>query len=101
MKKVLVSVFAALSVLAVSALCYAAWSPVVPPVQAVEGPAAPAVLTESPPVVLETSAVLVLADRAKEAPLARPVARRAKTKYECGGWEPSQAGGAYKRCDWR
>jgi len=101
MKKVLVSVlFAALTV-GVSGLCYAAWSPVVPPVQAVEAPVAVPALTESPPVALETSAVLVLAGRAKEAPKARPVAARAKTKYECGGWEPSQAGGAYKRCDWR
>lgn len=96
MKKVLVSVLFAVLTVSVSVLCYAAWRPVTPPVQAPEAPAA----HESHGVVLETSSVLVLVQDKKEAPKARRVAARAKT-LQCGQWEASTVGGAYKRCDWR
>lgn len=97
MKKVLVSVFAALSVLAVSALCFAAWSPVVPPVQTQEP--AP-VVQGSRPVTLEQSAVLVLVQEKKELRKARLVAKKAKS-WTCGDFEPTALGTMVRKCDWR
>lgn len=96
MKKSLTAVLFAVLTVGVSALCFAAWRPVHPvPVQEELAPA-----REAHPVVLETSSVLVLVGPVQEAPKPRPVAARAKT-YACGGWEASQVGGSYKRCDWR
>lgn len=79
MKKALVTVGFAVATVMVSALCFAAWRPVVPvPQEAVPAP----VVQEDRPFVLETSAVLVLTPQAKEAPKARPVARKAK-RVDC------------------
>lgn len=73
-------------------------------------PAVPAL--DSPPVVLETSAVLVLTPARKEAPKPRPVAARPKAKtWQCG--EPRTVGEAgrlsqrpsdapqVRVCEWR
>jgi hypothetical protein len=58
---------------------------------------APVAGTRTAPVVFEQGSILVLA-------LAKPAATVARVKakaYQCGTWEASQVGGAYKRCEWR
>lgn len=64
--------------------------------------AAPTVQADPTPFVFESSAVLVLAKAldTKPAPTVARNAPKAKA-YQCGAWEDSQIGGAYKRCEWR
>lgn len=59
---------------------------------------APVAVIVAKPVLFETGSMLVFA---KPKPAAT-VARAPKAKaYQCGTWEASNVGGAYKRCEWR
>lgn len=50
----------------------------------------------APEAILVTSEVIVVG----QAP-AKAVKPRAKKSYVCGGWEDSQVGGQFKRCEWK
>jgi len=50
----------------------------------------------APEAILVTSDVVIVA----EAP-AKKNPPRAKKSYVCGGWEDSQVGGQFKRCEWK
>lgn len=99
MIKFTLALVASLALFAVVA--FAASSPVAPTTAPTVATTAPTFAPEPPPVVLETSAVLVLAKPAP-AKVARVTPKAPKAKaWTCGTWEASNVGGAFKRCEWR